>query len=128
MSKYRNRKYRRGFTLFEIKVAVVFMGLLATLVLPAAVNAHKQAQGARILGDCHRLDEAIGEWAHETGQKDGNPVDMASVRSYLKVPGRSLTDELGHAYQLGAVGKKPISINTATKSVLAGVGIDWGAY
>ena len=114
--------------MFEIKVAVAFIGVLASLLLPAVFDAHKQAEGSRVLSDCHRLDEAIGEWSGETGQKDGNRIDLEKVRGYLKVPGRRLTDELGNAYQFGVVGKNQITINPQTKSALAGAGIDWGAY
>jgi hypothetical protein len=39
-----------------------------------------------------------------------------------------MTDALGHPYQFSVVGKNQITINPATKSALAGMGIGWGAY
>jgi len=128
MNQRRNRrKYRRGFTLFEIKVAIAITGLVVSLSVPAFLQARARTRAVRILDDCHRLDEAIREWAAETGEKEGSPIDVDRVRTYLQKPEGKLTDELGNPYQLGVVGLRQIAIDGATKFELAGAGIDWGA-
>jgi hypothetical protein len=73
------------------------------------------------------MDAAIDQWALETGQTDGSTIDTAGSSTYLKKPWMTL-DLLNNAYGLTVVGTTQISINTSTKTALAGVGIDWGIY
>jgi hypothetical protein len=127
VSEYRRKKYRRGFTLFEIKLAIVVFGFVATLFVSSVVDVCKVSAGRRILTGCHEMDEAIDQWARETGQAEGNAIDVKGVERYLNTPWKT-TDALGYPYVVTVVGKKQISINPLTKFSLAGVGIDWGAY
>jgi len=121
------RKDRSAFTLVEIMIVVAIIGLLAALAIPGFVKARKQSQGRRILNDARQMDAAIDQWALETGQTDGNTIYTASASSYLKTAWKT-TDLLGNTYSVTVVGSTQMSINTTTKTALAGVGIDWGAY
>ncbi len=121
------RKNRSAFTLVEIMIVVAIIGLLAALAIPGFVKARKQSQGRRILNDARQMDAAIDQWALETGQTDGNTINTTSASTYLKTAWR-VTDLLGNTYNLTLVGSTQMSVSSATKSSLAGVGIDWGAY
>ncbi|HVM60731.1 MAG TPA: type II secretion system protein [Verrucomicrobiae bacterium] len=121
------RNDRSAFTLVEIMIVVAIIGLLAALAVPGFVKARKQSQGRRILNDCRQQDAAIDQWALETGQTDGATVNTTGAATYLKTTWKT-TDLLGGTYQLNGVGTGQILIATATKSSLAGVGIDWGPY
>jgi prepilin-type N-terminal cleavage/methylation domain-containing protein len=121
------KRDNQGFTLVEIMIVVAIIGLLAALAIPAFVKARKQSQGRRILNDCRQMDSAINQWALETGQTDGNTIDTVASQTYLKTTWNPV-DLLGNTYNLTVIGSTQISINTSTKSSLAGVGIDWGAY
>jgi len=122
------RNDRSAFTLVEIMIVVAIVGLLAALAVPGFVKARKQSQGRRILNDCRQQDAAIDQWALETGQTDGNAVNTTGAATYLKTTWKS-QDLLGNAFGGSSlVGTGQIAVSTATKSSLAGVGIDWGPY
>lgn len=121
------RKDRSAFTLVEIMIVVAIIGLLAALAIPGFEKARKQSQGRRILNDARQMDAAIDQWALETGQTDGNTINTTSAQTYLKTLWK-VTDLLGNTFNLTVVGTSQMSVNAATKTSLAGVGIDWGAY
>ena len=123
----RIRNDRSAFTLVEIMIVVAIIGLLAALAVPGFVKARKQSQGRRILNDCRQQDAAIDQWALEYGMTDGATINTTQAASYLKNVWKS-QDLLGNAFNVTVVGSTQISINTATKTALVGVGIDWGVY
>jgi prepilin-type N-terminal cleavage/methylation domain-containing protein len=121
------RNDRSAFTLVEIMIVVAIIGLLAALAVPGFMKARMQSQGRRILNDARQQDAAIDQWALETGQIDGNTINTTGAATYLKTTWKS-QDLLNNSFALGTVGTGQILIATGTKSALAGVGIDWGAY
>jgi len=53
------RKRQKGFTLIEIMVVVVIIGLLATLVLPRVLGRQEQAQIEKTRADIQALSSAL---------------------------------------------------------------------
>ncbi len=128
MSRNTLNRDNQGFTLVEIMIVVAIVGLLAALAVPGFVKARKQSQGRRIMNDCRQQDAAIDQWALNTGQVDGATVDTVGASTYLKTAWNTV-DLLSNPYGgTGLVGTGQIQVSTATKSSLAGVGIDWGVY
>jgi prepilin-type N-terminal cleavage/methylation domain-containing protein len=126
--KHKNIKWKnQGFTLVEIMIVVAIIALLAVLALPSFDKSRKQSQGRRILNDARQMDNAIDEWALNNNMSDGANIDTSGASTYLKTTWKTV-DVLGKSYNLNVVGTTQISINTATKTSLAGVGIDWGIY
>ncbi len=124
--RFRNRQ--AAFTLVEIMIVVAIIGLLSVLAIPSFIKARKQSQGRRIMNDIRQMDASIDKWALDCGKKDGDSLDTPTIATYLKPNSWDNTDLLGNSYVLGTVGTNQISIATATKTALAGVGIDWGNY
>jgi prepilin-type N-terminal cleavage/methylation domain-containing protein len=116
-----------GFTLVEIMIVVAIIALLVVLALPSFVKARKQSEGRRILNDARQMDSAIDEWAMNNNMSEGANIDTSGASTYLKTSWKT-ADVLGRSYNVTVVGTTQISINTATKTSLAGVGIDWGIY
>jgi general secretion pathway protein G len=54
---YKSRE--KGFTLIEIMVVIVIIGLLATLVLPRVVGRQEQAYIAKAKSDIHAISSAL---------------------------------------------------------------------
>jgi prepilin-type N-terminal cleavage/methylation domain-containing protein len=123
-----DRRNREGFSLLEIMIVVALIGMLATLAMPAFLKVRKQSQGKRIVNDARVIDAAIDAWAMENNKADGDDVDTAGIGSYAKTGTLNLTDVLGNPYGVGPVGTGQVRVATDTKSALAGVAIDWGAY
>jgi prepilin-type N-terminal cleavage/methylation domain-containing protein len=121
------KRENQGFTLVEIMIVVAIIGLLTVLALPSFIKSRKQSQGRRILNDARQMDSAIDEWALNNNMADGANVDTSAAGTYLKGTWKT-TDVLGKTFTVTVVGTTQISINTATKTSLAGVGIDWGIY
>jgi prepilin-type N-terminal cleavage/methylation domain-containing protein len=119
---------REAFTLVEIMIVVAIIGLLAALAIPSFIKNRKQSQGRRIVNDARQIDAAINAWAMEVGASDGATVDLVAAAQYSKSGSLSTTDLLGNAYLIGPVGDTQMAIAASTKSALAGVGVDWGAY
>jgi type IV pilus assembly protein PilA len=128
MSRNTLNRDNRGFTLVEIMIVVAIVGLLAALAVPGFVKARKQSQGRRIMNDCRQMDAAIDQWSVNSGIADGTTVDSVAAGTYLKTAWNTI-DLLGNQWGgTGVTGTGQIQISTATKSSLAGVGIDWGVY
>ena len=119
---------RQAFTLVEIMIIVALIGLLAALALPSFIKVRKQSQGKRIVNDARIIDSAIDSWSLENGKADGDTIDLAGAAQYTKTGTINPADLLGNNYQIGVVGATQVVISAATKTALAGVSIDWGAY
>ncbi|MBI5688620.1 MAG: prepilin-type N-terminal cleavage/methylation domain-containing protein [Verrucomicrobia bacterium] len=92
-----------GFTLVEIMVVVVIIGLLATLALPAFQRVRRRAIAARFVNDVRQIRDGAERYAVEHGAFPPNGVAglHANLRGYI-----------------------PDSVFTATTTPLGGVW-DW---
>ncbi len=80
------RSLSRGFTLVEIMIVVVIVGLLAALAIPAFQRVQRASQNARIVSDLRVFAQAFeiyhtqnGTWPNNAspGQIPSAPVPMA---------------------------------------------------
>ena len=120
--------HSRGFSLLEVMIVVSLIGLLAVMALPAFIKVRKQSQGKRIVNDARVIDTAVDAWAMENNKADGDTVDMVGINAYSKSGQLHTNDILGKPYGIGPVGTNQVRIDISTKTALAGVSIDWGAY
>ena len=66
--KHRVRAQEAGFTLVEIMVVVVILGLLATMVVPNLVNAGEEARLKKALTDCNQIHSAATQYVVKNGR------------------------------------------------------------
>ncbi len=63
----RNRSGKDGFSLAELMVVIVIIGLLATLVVPKVVDALKRAFGGKTKSDIMAIASALDDYAINNG-------------------------------------------------------------
>jgi len=68
-------KHKCGFTLLEIMIVTVIVGMLAVLALPAISNAKMNSQNSRLLNDFRAFSGALETFALESGDY---PEDSSS--------------------------------------------------
>jgi prepilin-type N-terminal cleavage/methylation domain-containing protein len=54
---------RNGFTLIELMVVIVVLGILATLAISSYMNMQSRSKEARVKGNCHTVQLAAEDFA-----------------------------------------------------------------
>src|SRR4029077_14760026 len=67
-----------------IMIVVSIIALLAAIAVPSFLRARKRSQATRILEDLRLLDQAIDQYAVETGKSGGTHLVFSDLKPYLK--------------------------------------------
>jgi prepilin-type N-terminal cleavage/methylation domain-containing protein len=103
-------KRQQGFTLIEIMITVVLIGLLAAIAIPNFIRSRTTAQANVCINNLRAIDYAIQQWALEQRKAANAAVQFTDISSYLK---NSVTCPAGggsfeDSYLITAVGEEPI--------------------
>jgi prepilin-type N-terminal cleavage/methylation domain-containing protein len=76
---------RRAFTLVEIMIVVVIIGLLATMALPAFKRVQRSALSKRYINDARQIRDAAERYALENGTFPPNGIGAIhpNLRGYV---------------------------------------------
>jgi len=86
MKLYKNLKSQAGFTLIEIMVVVVIIGLLATLILPNVIGRQDQALQVKARADIKAIS---GQMALYKLDNFVYPSTSEGIQSLVTNPGKS---------------------------------------
>ena len=81
VSRQRSRRYARtrGFTLIEIMVVVVIIGLLAAVIVPAVVQKVDEAKVAKAKEDIQSLETALTMYYMDNSKYPTNDQGLAAL-------------------------------------------------
>lgn len=112
---------RRGFTLVEIMIVIIIIGLLAGLAIPEMIRARDTTRANICINNMVEIRDSIDMWVLETGAEPDAAVNMSDlVPTYIKSEPRC---PIGNApYVLTTVGADPVVTcpNLAPGHVLPG--------
>jgi general secretion pathway protein G len=68
MKKNIRRLHRPGFTLIELMIVIVILGLLATTIMPRILNRPEQARRTKAQIDIRNIESALALFKTDTGR------------------------------------------------------------
>jgi prepilin-type N-terminal cleavage/methylation domain-containing protein len=95
-----------GFTLIEIMVVVIIVGLLASIAITNVILARDQARLTTIRYNLRKIDEAKHQWAADNRQTNGAPIaDVTVLQDYYR--GGKIKQVIRETYVPNPVGAAP---------------------
>lgn len=96
MNKIKNTS-KKGFTLVEIMIVVVIIGLLAAMAIPAFQKVRTSSQDKAVLNNARQLAAAADQYFLENGVSSVSQGNLVGAANYVK----SLNLVAGEGYPAG---------------------------
>ncbi len=98
-SEIRNPKFSAGFTLIEVMIVVVILGVLATMVMPKILDKPEQARRTKAKVDIRSIQSALAMFKTDTGRF---PATAEGLQSLVANPGARGYSENGYLERVPA--------------------------
>ena len=112
------KAYTSGFTLVEIMIVVVIIGLLAAIAIPNFIRARSTAQKTACITNLRQIDSGKQQWAIENKKLATETPTSDDVARYIK-NGKYPTCPTGGTYTVNAANTDPTCSESASGHVLA---------
>ena len=80
----KNMKQAKGFTLVEIMIVVVIIGLLAAMAIPAFQKVRSASQDKTVLNNARQLSAAADQYYLENGVSTVTISNLVGTTNYVK--------------------------------------------
>ncbi len=101
----RKARAERGFTLVEIMIVVLIIGILLAIAVPNFVRARESSRAKSCVANLKQIDAAKEQWAMDNNKSNGDACQMSDlVPTYLK---STPSCPSGGTYTVGAIGTNP---------------------
>src|SRR5882757_6605560 len=92
-----NTRSNKGFTLVEIMIVVVIIGLLAAMAIPAFQKVRQASQDKAVLNNARQLSAATDQYFLENGGSTVVQANLLGPTNYVK----ALNTVAGESYPIG---------------------------
>jgi prepilin-type N-terminal cleavage/methylation domain-containing protein len=99
-----------AFTLIELLIVVGILALIAVIAIPGYYRARQRSQATQVRNDLRLIEQAVEQYAVETGKRAGDPVSVPDWTNYIMKDTRlylSGEDILGNDYGSQTVDELP---------------------
>ena len=110
--------HKTGFTLIELMIVVVILGLLATIIMPRILNRPEQARRVKAKIDIRNIESALALFKTDTGRF---PTTSEGLEVLVSDPGIKGYNSDGYLDKASI--RSGRSIRRGTPSIRSGLGI-----
>ncbi|HUV04886.1 MAG TPA: prepilin-type N-terminal cleavage/methylation domain-containing protein [Armatimonadota bacterium] len=119
MKAFRKMHNKKGFTLIEIMIVVLIIGILLAVAVPSFLKARETSRAKSCISNLKQIESAKEQWAmdfRKTGTDTPAGTDLWGTGNYIKAEPICPS---GGTYTIGSVATDPIcsiGVNTADPS------------
>jgi type IV pilus assembly protein PilA len=96
-----NTRSTKGFTLVEIMIVVVIIGLLAAMAIPAFQKVRSSSQDKTVLNNARQLSAAADQYYLENGCSTVDSSNLVGASAYVKVINTVASESYPAGYSQG---------------------------